>query len=185
MSSQDTPNQSGAAELPGSPVSWWSEAIFLGTHSSVRAIKIAVLADQGWKRAVRLCLVQNGTTHPPVTLMMLQSNLYIKLIDLGPVDFKSDFSPVLSLEFEFGHPEDGEPGKPRVVLIEQPPIFKVKSASSIQGPDQGLLLSRGNELKVKVRESFLPFMLDENSPGPFPIEIEYSPRIKPSESSER
>ena len=126
MSSQDTPNQSGAAELAGSPVSWWSEVIFLGMRPSVRAIKIAVLADRGWKRAVRLCLVQNGTTHPPITLVMLQSDdLHIKLADLGPVDFESDFSPVLSIEFEFGHPEGDESGKPRIVLIEQPPIFRV------------------------------------------------------------
>lgn len=47
------------------------------------------------------------------------------------------------------------------------------------------MLSRGNELKVKIRESFLPFLLDDNSPGLFPIEIDYSPKIKPSESSER
>ncbi|KAH7390317.1 hypothetical protein BKA64DRAFT_757546 [Cadophora sp. MPI-SDFR-AT-0126] len=177
MASQETPNQCSAAELPGSPVSWWSDAIFVGVPRPVRAIKIGVAADRGWKRTVRLSLVQNGETYPPVIIVILQSDLHIKLADLGPVDFQSKLPPSVALEFEFDHPEDDEPGKPRIVLIEQPPIFMVRlSATRLisHDPDQSLMLSKGNELKVRVRESYLPFMREKTSPGPFPIDIDYS-----------
>ncbi|PVH73390.1 hypothetical protein DL98DRAFT_538368 [Cadophora sp. DSE1049] len=173
MASQETPNQSSPAE-PGTPASLWSDRIFLGLPPPMRAIKIGVIDDRGWTCTVRISLIQNGETHPPVTCVMLQSDLHIKLADLGPVDFESGLSPCISLEFEFGD----ESGIPLIVLTEQPPIFKVASTASprpaMNDPDQDMLLSRGNELRVKVRESFLPFMRDETSPGPFSIDIDYS-----------
>lgn len=148
--------------LPGSPVPWWSEPITVDVPSQVEAIRLRVIAHRGWTGKVRLALVQNGHTLSPVTFVMSQSTLQVRLSVIGPLTSRSVFSPSISLELEFGEAPVGEPGRPWVIIHPKLPVFAVSPANSFPGtpwasivydPRYGRLLSRGNELHIMVQES--------------------------------
>ncbi|KAL5324910.1 hypothetical protein ACEPPN_006029 [Leptodophora sp. 'Broadleaf-Isolate-01'] len=149
-------------DVPEYPILWWSEPITVGVPSPIEAIRIGMVACRGWNRKVRLSLIQNGHTYPPVTFMMPQPTLQVLLSDLGPIASHSAFSPCVSLEFEFSEGSDDALGRPWVVIHPKSPVFEVPPTVPslalsrppiVHDPRQLFILSRGNGLQVMVHES--------------------------------
>ncbi|KAG4441857.1 hypothetical protein IFR05_002658 [Cadophora sp. M221] len=149
-------------DKPQYPMLWWSEPITVGVPSPTEAIRLGLIASRGWNRKVRLSLIQNGQTLPPVTFMMPQPTLQVLLSDLGPFGIHSAFSACVSLEFEFSEGPDDTVGRPWVEVHAKMPIFEVLPSIPPLSPSlkpvvqdlrHRFLVSRGNGLQIMVHDS--------------------------------
>ncbi|KAL2062447.1 hypothetical protein VTL71DRAFT_6713 [Oculimacula yallundae] len=161
MAPQNYPESYIPVELPGQSVVWWSEPITVGVLVPISEFKLAVVTYRGWNRKVRVSLILDGQIQPPVTYLMLDSMLQIRLAEfaeLGPTIPYSSFSPCALLEFHFNQGPEDTFGRPRVIIHTKTPIFKIQS--SVPRPPFWTLVvnylrhrfleSRGNELQIMI-----------------------------------